>query len=271
MKTNNITISIPYKGCDKNCEYCSSKLIKEAIIPNDNLFLQNLNKIVFLSKKSEDITSILITSRGEPLLNKDILFVVLEKFKNCITKIQTNGKILYDDFLSNKSIIEKLYKLRLNIISFSIDTILDIEKYSEMFKYLSDKFVLRISLIITKKLNDNLKLKDWLKICKGNYIKQLSFRNINILENIENNETVNWIIENQNKEYYSLLKEEVKDNYKIIREVDLIKIYDCDNISIALFDKTVINNNSYNDIHDLIYLEDGHLYTSWLSKSSILF
>ena len=102
-------------------------------------------------------------------------------------------------------------------------------------------------------------------------IDQLLIRQIRIPDNIIDTEkskkTQQWIKDNTNETVYVRLWQEFMD---IVDKKDLIRIlphgaevYDIDGIAVSFSDYCIQESNNTEDIRSLIYLEDGHLYTSW--------
>ena len=88
MKANNLSISIPNKGCNKSCPYCVSKIAPN-VENNEKLFIKNIHKV----KKMADITgvtSVSITGKGEPTLNMSNVYDVLHTLTEYVTELQTN-------------------------------------------------------------------------------------------------------------------------------------------------------------------------------------
>ncbi len=277
MKVNCLSISIPNMGCDKNCPYCISK-ITGYINSNQYLFEKNMYKVKEFVKNI-GCTSILLTGKGEPLMNLDCVNYCLSYFNDFPVELQTNGKILYKSFEFGVSdFIRGLSNNGLNVIAFSIDDEKDIFKYSDMFKYIKDLgIVVRVTVIVHKGLK-LYSVDEWVRICKENNIDQLSFRNLTVpfnnCESEQVKDTIKWIYDNTYATYYEALKEQLIKIYKnnIIRKLSFgATIYDCHGISVTLFDYCIQENNNDDDIRSLIYMEDGHLYTSWNSKASIIF
>jgi hypothetical protein len=49
------------------------------------------------------------------------------------------------------------------------------------------------------------------------------------------------------------------------------EVYDLQGVSVSFSDYCIQDDNNTEDIRSLIFQEDGHVYTSWNSKASILF
>ena len=73
MKAQNLTISVPPDSngeiCDKNCKYCISRMT--GYIEHDyHKVLANIDKVKTVAKAA-NVSSVLITGKGEPMLNFD--------------------------------------------------------------------------------------------------------------------------------------------------------------------------------------------------------
>ena len=82
-----------------------------------------------------------------------------------------------------------------------------------------------------------------------------------------------WIASNSNDEQYKKMMWEVKEiGHHVVRKLPYgAVVYDIDGIAVTGFDYCVQDQNNNEDIRSLIFMEDGHVYTSWNSKASILF
>ncbi len=60
-------MSIPFNGCDKNCPYCVSRMTGY-LKTDEKLLERDLAKVKKLSEMC-DISSVLVTGKGDPLLN----------------------------------------------------------------------------------------------------------------------------------------------------------------------------------------------------------
>ena len=117
MKANNLSISIPNRGCDKNCPYCVSKMTGHVEF-NETLFYRNLLKVFQFSQMAQ-ISSVSLTGKGEPMLNFDAIKIVLETFRKFPIELQTNGIRLKNQPV----LIKKLFNYGLDIVAFSFDRI----------------------------------------------------------------------------------------------------------------------------------------------------
>lgn len=61
-------------------------------------------------------------------------------------------------------------------------------------------------------------------------------------------------------------------NGKLVRNLNSgMQVWDVKGLAILISDYCVQERNNGYDVRTLVFLEDGHLYTSWNSKASILF
>ena len=269
MKAQNLTISIPYKGCDKNCEYCVSKMT--GYIESDiDLMRMKVDKVYNLAKAA-NVTSVLLTGKGEPLLNRDILLEFVKKFQEWPVEIQTNGIWLSKNlwFLNNIMLVGT------DIIAVSIDTMEQFWDYENLFNKIKKLgMVVRVCMNVTNLLKINRFFELFIKLTKEDLVDQLLFRNITIPNNTsKEHSAAKWITNNVDKYNYSDLYHQLMDsNPNEIRTLpDGTKVYDVNGVSVTFSDYCIQDRNDSEDIRSLIFMEDGHLYTSWNSKASMLF
>ncbi|MBU0958502.1 MAG: 4Fe-4S cluster-binding domain-containing protein [Nanoarchaeota archaeon] len=272
MKANNLTISIPTVSprCDKNCPYCISEITWKTK-PNPALMLSNLKKVKNLIKVS-GVSNILITSKGEPFLNKEMLQIIMMEFRDYWLEIQTNGLQLKRNI---HDFVTLLSAGQVNIVAFSVDQPWDVVDLSFVFKRLEDFGIIsRVCLNITDRFKDYF-CNGLMENAKVNGVKQLLFRNINYPSNADKeNKAVKWIDKNVDKMIYIRLHKEMMEmNLPIIREIKETetKTFDYNGISVCFSDYCIQEKNEVSDIRSLIFHEDGHVYTSWNTPASILF
>jgi|GEM_PF-1133984 len=283
MKAQNLSISIPNYGCDKNCPYCISKMT--GYMDKDiDLMMHNLPVCRQFAERL-NVSSVLITGKGEPLFNEQSVFwtdFFLNEFQTYITELQTNGLKLFKDYKNHDfSLINKLLNKRLNIIAFSIDEINLLSDNKNFFHYLKNKgIIIRFTMNITnnfKKMN----FTDLLDLCKESYADQVSFRKITIPNYLKESKialkTKEWIENNIDMNIYDRLIDEFKNevkNKEIIRIRKLsngAQVYDFNGTAFTYFDYCIQDENTGDDIRSLIYQENGHGYDNWNSEASILF
>jgi hypothetical protein len=242
MRAQSLSVCIPNEGCDKNCPYCVSKITGYEK-GNYSLMMSNLPKVRTLAKTAL-VSSVLFTSKGECFVNYNKVLLFIKEFRDYWTEIQTNGLWLS----KNLDRIPELQQTGLNVVAVSVDDLGDIEQSSTMKSNLFDTIracgmVSRITFNITDKLHmkdkgpKDLSFRDLIYVCKSLGVHQMTLRNI------------------------------VTPNYTAAGA----KVYDYDGIAVSYSDYCIQDYNDGDDIRSLIFQEDGHVYTSWNSKASILF
>jgi len=273
MKANNLSISIPNYGCNKNCPYCISKMTGYS---NKNLemFQRNLTKVFNISNRY-NVNSISFTSKGEILASQksiDIFLSMLNRFSSYfVCELQTNGIEL-----SRKN-INYFYELGLDTIAISIDNFDDISKFDSVFKIINDKgMTTRITVNLTEDTYNHRPV-DYFDICKKYEIDQISFRSVTISNNMHTFDnkalkTREWIKNNIDEEKATHFLNQYYDFLDIygqkIRDLPYgSTIFNVDGISFTYFDYCIQDRNNNDNIRSLIYHEDGHMSTTWYGSN----
>lgn len=276
MRAQSLTISVPSEGCDKNCPYCISKMTG-FMDSDEEQFYNNLKKVKTVARSAQ-VSSVLITAKGEPFLNLKACNAVGKNFSDYPLEIQTNGIKLLDNWKESGSVLCSNY---FDVIAFSIDSISQWEKLQDLMLCLSIDYniVVRVTLNMTDILPKDFSFNDAYDYAFKSGVSQLSFRNIvipdNPIETINSKETSEWIHNHCCEERYCKIVDNFKefnDYVNIIRKLPFgVTVYDFKGISVTMFEECLQHNNNNEDIRSLIYQEDGHMYTSWNSSASILF
>jgi molybdenum cofactor biosynthesis enzyme MoaA len=275
MKAQNLAISIPKRHfCDKNCPYCVSKMTGY-LEPNLTLFKRNLKKAKTLAKNS-NITSVLITGKGEPTLEWDLMMYVIDEFNEFPLELQTNGKHLKE----NPEKLTTLAMRGLNVLAISIDHTNGIYEYKELIKKAQELGMLvRYTFNLTYWL-ELLSFEKLFEMCADVGIDQLSIREVSIptdaIDAQRSIEAQNWIKKHVKQGEVSRIHTEMEatlvNHGRFLMPLPYgAKLYDLDGISVTWFDYCVQDSNEGDDIRSLIYQEDGHMYFTWNSKASRLF
>jgi molybdenum cofactor biosynthesis enzyme MoaA len=276
LKAENLTISLPNAGCNKNCEYCISKMTG-FVDTNHALMCSNALKVHTLAKAAE-ITSVLFTGKGEPLLSLPTLYELAPFFVDFPLEIQTNGIAL----IKNPRLIHKLAREGFNVIAISIDSpnqFINMQKEFEIIE--SHGMITRVTFNLVKAITERIStendLDDLVKTCKDKKVRQITFRRIVAPENPKDMKVVEWIKNNAPSDAaYDILKMRIgkfcKTKGKKIRTLNNgMTIWDVHGVSISHSDYCVQERDHGSDLRSLVFLEDGHLYTSWNSRASVLF
>lgn len=274
MRAQNLTISVPYKGCDKDCPYCVSKMTGYMDTDDDEQFYWNMVKARTVAKAAQ-VSSILITGKGEPTLNKNACERIGEVFSEFPIEMQTNGISMLKNWTKNKTIFGSDY---LSTVAFSIDSLAQWKELSDMMKFIRKYGMLvRATLNLTDKFSEDFDFGYAIELAKETNVHQLSFRNIVVPKGLTEGciDVIKWITEHKCAEAYQRVIDQfsyLKDDARVLRTLPFgAVVYDFEGIAVTMFDECVQSVNHNEDIRSLIYQEDGHMYTSWDSPASILF
>lgn len=276
MKAQNLTISIPYNGCDKGCPYCVSHMtgIGDVVI---NLMLNNIPKVRTLAQHTR-VTSVLFTGEGEPFLNLDYFKIFLAEFREFPCEVQTNGIFLN----KNRDMLSDLSQKGLNVVAVSIDKLSDFELYADLFKEIERSgMVVRVALNLWKKTQHPDGMAHYIHLCREYGVQQFLLRNITVPtgSDLESKEAV-WIRENVDKTFYASAVSKFHNDAKqlgapYIRKIRTtsqgLTIWDYEGVSVVTSDYCIQDSAADDEIRSLIFQDDGHLYTAWNSPASILF
>lgn len=273
MRAQNLTISVPPGGpvCDKNCPYCVSRMT--GYVETDlHLMHKNLPKVQTLARAAQ-VTGVLFTGKGEPTLNRSALMELLEAFNYYPCELQTNGKSLSGDL----GYIHDLADYGMNVIAVSIDTLDQFASYHDMFAKIKKEGMLsRVTINVTVRIPKEVRFDDLISVCNENGVDQLMLRQIVIPNYVDrNSKTAQWIEEYVDPDQYSRLFAEMKTGVhnqgRFLRQLHFgPEVWDYRGVSISYSDYCVQDSNMGEDIRSLIFLEDGHLYTSWNSPASAI-
>jgi len=268
MKANNLTVSIPNKGCDKNCPYCVSKCTG-SVKSNHELMYRNMPKVLNMARVSQ-VSSVLLTGKGEPCLNFDEILILSYMFQEFPVELQTNGIWLSN----NLDKVEELAKNGMNVIAVSVDKDTNTLTLEDLAKVVHKAgMLLRVSFNVTK---TDLSFSDLLYSFRIRGADQFTLRNI-VAPNFTAETTQSaWIRDNVDPKAYPRLlwemKTACKDMGHHLRSLAYgAEVYDLNGIAVSFSDYCIQDNNNGEDLRSLIYQEDGHCYTSWNSKASMLF
>jgi hypothetical protein len=271
LKAENLTISVPNAGCDKNCPYCVSRMT--GYVENDYpRMIRNIDKIIHVARAAE-VTSVLFTGKGEPILAYQELIELAGLFNFWPLELQTNGIGLSD---GDDSLLSGLYDAGFDVIAVSIDNRKDLDAYRELFSRIGRAgLISRVTVNITDLL-DEIAFSELLGYCRTNEISQLTLRRIVTPENPKDTRTADWIARHAHDSDYRSLMEQarlfVSEQGRLIRTLNHgVEVYDCGGVSFSYSDYCIQEHNLGDNVRSLVFLEDGHLYTSWNSPASILF
>lgn len=272
LKAENLTICVPNKGCNKNCPYCVSRMTGYVDADYDKM-VRNIGKVKTVAKSAE-VTSILFTGKGEPLLNPHQLMSLMAKFKEWPLELQTNGLAL----LKNENLIDQLYTAGLDTLAISVD---DYKFLNTIQSRIDRANVLGLNVRITMNIINQDRfnpesMEDFFDGCRQNGVQQVTFRRVIAPPVPVDIKTAQWIEDNVDMGFYNDIKMEVttlahKKGRKIRTLNSGMEVWDVNGLSVLLSDYCIQDKDNGTDVRSLIFMEDGHLYTNWGSKASLLF
>jgi len=284
MKAQTLAISVPNLGCNKNCPYCISKMTGY-MKHNFDIMMHNLPKVKRYAELAQ-VSNVIFTSKGEifnSVESSNMMHSLMETLKDFPIEVQTNGEIFLDD-------VDPMYRLRglyeqgVNVVAISIDNVTDIKKYQKVISSMKDELIFRATINLTSILGSFKQpvFCELIEMLKQSGFKQVSFREITVpnfgmVDTLEANKTFEWISKHTISDpYVNQIKAEldyvIKNYARLIRTLPYgAKLYDYEDVAITYFDYCIQDSANEDDIRSLIFQEDGHLYTSWNSKASIIF
>ncbi len=290
IKAENVTIVVPNKGCDKNCPYCISKLTpcfkkEEHDLANMN---RNLDPVLRMAAKG-GATTVMLTGKGEPMMNFDDVKWIASRIKGWPLELQTNGNILAENSADTCEYLPILYLHGFHVIAISIDSADQLVSYtnSGLFKKIRDnKMISRITVNANEALGRFLDFKDLSSFCSNEGIRQLTVRRLSypsmmLPGNVKVTRNVTKWIDRQNtsKDVTNLfdgIADFIKD--KKFSDIEPIRItndgnsvYDVNGMGFVHSEYCIQESGTDDSIRSLIVQEDGHVYTSWGTKASVLF
>lgn len=285
---SNLTIATQYYGCNKDCPYCISKMTGN--YNNDWLtFKRNIPKVRKIAEAAK-VYNILITGKGEPLLNfenrekklknRQQLATIIDSFSDYPLEIQTNGINL------TEGTVQLLCDVGINVIAVSVDDIEHVFEKKHIYRMIKkigmvSRVTLNLSNMSIPDPND-INLIDYVHsifdVCIASDVHQFTLRRLSVPAGKENTNQAKWIEDNASNKNWPILQkiewmleDECKKNGTLIRSLNHgVDIYDLYGISVTINRYCIQEQSSNNDLRSLIFLQDGHLYTSWGSEASII-
>lgn len=272
LNAENLTISVPNRGCDKNCPYCVSKMTG-SVNSNMELMYRNAHKVYNVARAA-GVTSVLFTGKGEPMLNIPVLFNLLKEFNDFPCEVQTNGIQLLGAIRDGENLITLLAENGLNVVAISMDNDAQFEAYKPVIELInSNGMIVRLTVNLTDRLKKYHLPEFAIDYCINSGVRQLTFRHITIPKNCKDSKVGKWIKEHAvRRSDFSNALVNIMHNGRLIRDLNTgVKIYDFGGLSLAISDYCIQDQDFGSNLRSLIFQEDGHLYTSWGSEASILF
>jgi len=292
---------VPEKvGCNQKCKFCIARMTSspEAEKFNEEKYLKKLKRALKYVRSGGAQTAI-ITSKGETLLSsEDYLLKIIDLLEKDFGQIDlhTNGSLL------TREMAESFYDAGLTNITLSVPSLNrhslvsiteDFVDYKNIIDFCRDVgLAVRLSCVTNKQgVKDINSMLEYIEKAKLMGAHQIVFRELWIPENSEQNnpEVYEWSQENfvplgRFREYIKLF-EGVKKAHYIFTLPWGEKVYDIEGMNITCATCTtnyynsvcsaeLCGNNSTNvsnTIKSVVFLPDGHLYSTWEYEGSMIF
>jgi len=277
--------------CNARCPFCISKMtpVNGIGFKEPEINIRNFRKACKFASINE-VHTVMITSKGEPLLYPNQItkyLEELEKFEFPIIELQTNGILI--DLEEEKYLfyLKKWYELGLTTIAISI-VHYNREKNRQIYLPHKKEYVnLPKIILILKEIGYSVRLactlaknyidspqevENLIKFAKENKVEQLKVTPVDKPEKSGDEDIFNWA-----KEHY-LEKDEIKEIDKYLRSsgTALLKfnlgdtVYDVKGQNVCLKRCLTIDKN-LEKINAIMFFPDGHLRYDWQYAGAILF
>jgi hypothetical protein len=180
--------------------------------------------------------------------------------------------------LKEPNLLSQLRAVGLNVIAFSFDSFKQFDQFKDLIAAIGySGMVTRVTFNVLDRTQESR--QDFIDKCNEVGVRQLSFRRIitpiggtSNYESDEAKQAIKYIIENTRENRYLQLTQSIPDDYHMLRKLPYgVSVYDADGIALTYFDYCLQETHEADDIRSIIFDEDGHVYTSWASRASILF
>jgi molybdenum cofactor biosynthesis enzyme MoaA len=289
MKIQTFTIVVGTTACNASCPYCISKMT-----PKQGMDYKlkpvnwiNFHKACKLSQIN-NVSTVLLTGKGEPLLYPDQVTDFLKKMKKFdfpIIEIQTNALVLGKDWDKYEGYLKNWRKLGLNTIAISI-VHYEQEKNKEIYTPHQDYmdlgevikklhkigYSIRLSCIMLKGYIDSIKeLQKLIEKTKEWEVEQLTIRGVSVPKTSENKEVYDWTSSKiLSKDILLEMSEFLnKQGNKLMTLDHGGIIYDYLGQNVCMSDCLTIKPNT-EELRQLIFFPDGHLRYDWQYKGATL-
>jgi organic radical activating enzyme len=281
--------------------------MKGRLFDKESFYYRNFIKACRLAQMS-NVSTVLLTGKGEPFLERNIenidsILEELTQFNIPIVEVQTNGQFLFNE---NKTIINMFYgnpfkgketHFKRQIVgkwNKYINTIaLSVIHYDtkKAQKIIPNAINLKEAICKIHKLGTSIRVScmlmkggietiddifNLINFCQGNNVEQLTIRNIsnNVSTNeIKSYEVYDWIEKHKiaSQEYQNIVTNMINkyDFKKIVSFPYGATVYDFNGMNICF--SNCLTHPEGEEIRQLIFANNGHLYYDWDLKGSIIF
>ena len=304
MNIQSLSICVPAQKCINDCEFCCSKMhggdYEDRFTPISTTmsYIEDMRKRLQYARDN-GCNTLMLTGNNEPQQNKSflrVLGIVNKSLKDPFLNIemQTSGAFIDDemlDFLKDVGVTT----MALSVACLDNDLInrrlIKTQDHNLSIKELCQKIKKRnMNLRICLNMNDYMlralinknytrnvcvknSLNDTIKICKNLQADQITCRALWTSE--DGTTQADWIKENVTSFSYDFIdhfKKMIKSEGKYLDTLEYgADRYDFEGFSVVVDEDSMAQKENKNAVKYLILRPDGHLYSKWDSKASLIF
>ena len=247
---------------------------------NPSKMLANRCKVTHMAETA-NVSNVLITSKGEPLLKADLLLYWIQSFAHLPVEVQTNGLWL----AMNDNYVIDLHRAGLDTVAISVDRPKQLD-FDSVIAFLARaihnvgmtcRFCVNVTDLLSEVPGATMTFVQIMdKIVKIGAVTQVLFRRIMVPNKRSTSKgailAAKWIEDNTDPRYYDTLCTDMKEclvnrggiEKNLIRTLPHgAQVFDVDGIAVSFSDYCIQECNNTEDVRSLIFMEDGHMYTSW--------
>ena len=294
MNIQSVSICVPAQKCINDCKFCCSKM-HAADYPDYfsdiryyASFADDMRKRLEYAREN-GCNTCMLTGNNEPQQNKAFLRVFSEVNKTLRApfhniEMQTSGAFIDPEFLDFFK-----YSVGLTTIAISVSCLDDDEKNREMIRT-SDAFLnlkklcqeakkRNINLRICLNMNDEILVhhdyspENIIRLCTELEADQITFRALWAPD--DSTEQGKWISEHVTEKtmnFIDQLKADIRKNGKYLDTLEYgANRYDYFGFSVVIDEDSMAQEENKTAVKYLILRPNGHLYSKWDSKASLIF
>lgn len=294
MIIQSLSVCVPAKKCINDCKFCCSKM---HAADYDDLFTDICAYADYSDDMRKRLTyardngcnTCMLTGNNEPQQNKEFLRVFGEINKTLPSpflniEMQTSGAFIDEKFLDFLK-----YSVGVTTIAISVSCLDDDTANRDMLQTKDNNLTLSTFCKEIKKRNINLRLclnmndsmlcnhdytsENIVKLCRDLDADQITFRALWSSE--DDSEPSKWIKEHVTDitlDFIKELKADVISKGKYLETLEFgASRYDYYGFSVVIDEDSMSQEGNKTAVKYLIFRPDGHLYSKWDSKASLIF
>ncbi len=294
MNIQSLSVCVPAKKCINDCSFCCSKMHSADYedrfsgISNYYEYSEDIKKRIEYAREN-GCNTCMLTGNNEPQQNKDFLKIFSEinrsiKYPFLNIEMQTTGALIDDDYLDFLKT-----SVGITTIAISVACLDDSGRNIEMINTPDKNLDIATLCNSIKKRNINLRLclnmnddilinnpftvESIISVCKNLGADQITFRALWAPD--YQSEQGQWVKDHVTAKTTDLISDLKKDIVKNGKYLDTLEYgsdrYDYYDFSVVIDDDSMSQNENKTAVKYLILRPNGHLYSKWDSKASLIF